>query len=130
MNWSGRNVLITGGAGHIGSHLTATLIEKGANVVWTHPEESRHGNSPDGNQSNASFLQQQSLQEQYDEFIHCDYITLKHKTGLPIAIMDIRSDDAIYQPNLEYDCEIVFGVYDIKHPYIKFLKQNQIDKKI
>ena len=32
MNWSGRNVLITGGAGHIGSHLTATLLEKGANV--------------------------------------------------------------------------------------------------
>ena len=32
MNWSGRNVLITGGAGHIGSHLTASLLEKGANV--------------------------------------------------------------------------------------------------
>ena len=32
MNWSGRNVLITGGAGHIGSHLTRALIKKGANV--------------------------------------------------------------------------------------------------
>jgi nucleoside-diphosphate-sugar epimerase len=27
MNWSGRNVLITGGAGHIGSHLTAELVK-------------------------------------------------------------------------------------------------------
>ena len=32
MNWSGRNVLITGGAGHIGSHLTAELVKLGANV--------------------------------------------------------------------------------------------------
>ena len=27
MNWSGRNVLITGGAGHIGSHLAAELVK-------------------------------------------------------------------------------------------------------
>ena len=32
MNWSGRNVLITGGAGHIGSHLVAELVKLGANV--------------------------------------------------------------------------------------------------
>ena len=32
MNWSGRNVLITGGAGHIGSHLTAELVKLGASV--------------------------------------------------------------------------------------------------
>ena len=32
MNWSGRNVLITGGAGHIGSHLARELIKKGANI--------------------------------------------------------------------------------------------------
>ena len=32
MNWSGRNVLITGGAGHIGSHLAAELVKKDANV--------------------------------------------------------------------------------------------------
>ena len=32
MNWSGRNVLITGGAGHIGSHLAAELVKKGANI--------------------------------------------------------------------------------------------------
>ena len=25
MNWSGRNVLVTGGAGHIGSHLVSEL---------------------------------------------------------------------------------------------------------
>ena len=32
MNWAGRNVLITGGAGHIGSHLAAELVKKGANI--------------------------------------------------------------------------------------------------
>ena len=32
MNWSGRNVLVTGGAGHIGSYLTKELVMKGANV--------------------------------------------------------------------------------------------------
>ena len=33
MNWSGRNVLITVGAGHIGSHLAAELNKKDANVI-------------------------------------------------------------------------------------------------
>ena len=33
MNWSGRNVLITGGAGHIGSHLAIELVKKDANVI-------------------------------------------------------------------------------------------------
>lgn len=32
MNWSGLNVLITGGAGHIGSNLTSELLKKGSNV--------------------------------------------------------------------------------------------------
>ena len=32
MNWSGLNVLVTGGAGHIGSHLAVELIKKGANI--------------------------------------------------------------------------------------------------
>ena len=32
MNWSGLNVLITGGAGHIGSNLTLELIKKGENI--------------------------------------------------------------------------------------------------
>lgn len=32
MNWDGRNVLITGGAGHIGSALTRRLVGEGANV--------------------------------------------------------------------------------------------------
>lgn len=57
----------TGGGGWNSSTLSPDLTrkEKGANVVWTHPEESRHGNFPDSNESNASVLQQQSLQEQY-----------------------------------------------------------------
>ena len=32
MNWSGLNVLITGGAGHIGSNLALELIKKDANI--------------------------------------------------------------------------------------------------
>ena len=32
MNWSGRDVLITGGAGHIGSALTKRLVDEGAHV--------------------------------------------------------------------------------------------------
>lgn len=33
MNWKDRNVLITGGAGFIGSHLSDALVELGANVI-------------------------------------------------------------------------------------------------
>ena len=32
MNWQDRNILITGGASFIGSHLTDTLVECGAKV--------------------------------------------------------------------------------------------------
>lgn len=33
MNWKNKNVLITGGAGFIGSHLSDALVELGANVI-------------------------------------------------------------------------------------------------
>ena len=33
MNWSGKNILVTGGAGHIGSALTHRLVNEGANVT-------------------------------------------------------------------------------------------------
>jgi|TARA_B100000809_G_C15029340_1_gene491340 nucleoside-diphosphate-sugar epimerase len=33
IDWKGKKVLVTGGAGHIGSHLTKTLVDKGADVL-------------------------------------------------------------------------------------------------
>jgi len=44
MNWSGCNVLVTGGAGHIGSHLTKRLVDEGAHVrvadnLWSGKKE-------------------------------------------------------------------------------------------
>ena len=33
IDWDGKKVLVTGGAGHIGSHLTKTLVDKGADVL-------------------------------------------------------------------------------------------------
>jgi len=33
MNWSNKNVVVTGAAGFIGSHLADVLVEKGANVI-------------------------------------------------------------------------------------------------
>jgi len=35
MNWSGKEVLVTGGAGHIGSALVERLVNEGANVTVT-----------------------------------------------------------------------------------------------
>jgi len=33
IDWNGKKVLVTGGAGHIGSHLTKSLVDKGADVL-------------------------------------------------------------------------------------------------
>ena len=35
MNWKNKNVLVTGGLGLVGSHLTEKLVSLGANVVVT-----------------------------------------------------------------------------------------------
>ena len=40
-------------------------------------------------------------EKQRDELVHCDYVVLKHETGLPLGIMDIRSSDSIFKPNLK-----------------------------
>ena len=32
-----KQILITGGAGFIGSHLCARLLEEGNEVIWAHP---------------------------------------------------------------------------------------------
>lgn len=57
-------------------------------------------------------------EKQRDELKHCDYVVLKHDTGLPLAIMKI---DNIYKPDIEKECKLVYGGYDDNHPYVKIL---------
>lgn len=58
------------------------------------------------------------------ELKHSDYVILKHETGLPLGLMDIRSDDSIYKYDLKKECESVYGSYDLNHPYVKILNEN------
>lgn len=48
-------------------------------------------------------------------------IILKHETGLPLAIMDISSNDSIYKPDIENECIKIYGSYDDNHPYVNIL---------
>ena len=63
-------------------------------------------------------------QKQYDELKHSDYVLLKHETGLPLGLMNIKYDENIYRYDLKKECEKVYGAYDTNHPYVKILQEN------
>ena len=39
-------------------------------------------------------------EKQRDELMHSDYVVLKHETGLPLGIMDIRESNSIFKPDI------------------------------
>lgn len=59
-----------------------------------------------------------------------DFVVLKHDTGLPLAIMNISNKDSIYKYDLEKECELVYGSYDLNHPYVKILQENYDNGRI
>lgn len=63
-------------------------------------------------------------EKQHDELKHSDYVVLKHETGLPLGLMNIKSNNSIYKYDLEKECEKVYGGFDTNHPYVKILKEN------
>ena len=68
--------------------------------------------------------------KQRDELKHCDYVVLKHETGLPLGLMNISSSDSIYEYDLKNECEKVYGGYDTNHPYVKILQENYDNGRI
>jgi sulfate adenylyltransferase len=66
-------------------------------------------------------------EKQKDELKHMDYVVLKHETGIPLAVMDISNSDSIYKPDIENECEKVFGTTDYNHPGVKLLKDKHTD---
>jgi len=69
-------------------------------------------------------------EKQKEELIHCDYVTLKHETGLPLAIMDIRGDKSIYKPDISKESEKVYGADDKNHPWVSILREYENQGKI
>ena len=69
-------------------------------------------------------------QKQYDELKHSDYVLLKHETGLPLGLMNIKYDENIYRYDLKKECEKVYGAYDTNHPYVKILQKNYDNGRI
>lgn len=54
-----------------------------------------------------------------EEYSKHKSIILKDKTNLPLARFHIEE---IYKPNLEKECEGVYGTNDDNHPYVKIIK--------
>ena len=52
-----------------------------------------------------------------------NYVVLKDETGLNLGLMEF----SIYKPDIIYECEKVFGCYDLNHPYIQILNNYQKD---
>jgi sulfate adenylyltransferase len=62
-------------------------------------------------------------ESQKTQFQHSNYVVLKHETGLPLGIMDVKSSKAIYEPDLENECIKVYGTNDTNHPHVKTVQQ-------
>ncbi len=62
-------------------------------------------------------------ESQKDKMMHCDYVILKHETGLPLGYMNISSENSIYKPDLQNEFVNVFGCDDDNHPYISLMKK-------
>ena len=62
-------------------------------------------------------------EEQEQELKHSNYVVLKHETGLPLGIMDIRDHKSIYKSDISEECVNVYGANDTNHPYVKILYQ-------
>ena len=50
---------------------------------------------------------------------HEDYVILKNSYNLPLAKLYIED---IYKPDIDFECEKVYGTTDTNHPYVKILK--------
>ena len=64
---------------------------------------------------------------QKTELQHSNFVVLKHDTGLPLGIMDISDDKAIYRSDVSEESVNVYGANDRNHPYVKILYQYQED---
>ena len=62
------------------------------------------------------------LAKQNQEFEEGQIIQLCNSENLPIAKMHLES---IYQPDLDKECQSVFGSTDTNHPYIKIIKDRK-----
>lgn len=62
------------------------------------------------------------LAKKNQEFSEGETIHLCNSENLPIAKMFLES---IYQPDLDYECQSVFGSSDTNHPYIKIIKDRE-----
>ncbi len=74
MNWSGKNVLVTGGAGHIGSALVHRLVTEGAHVrvadnLW---RGSKKYLSENGNAKSIINMEKDFLEVDLREFHNCE----------------------------------------------------------
>lgn len=69
-------------------------------------------------------------EKKMNELKHSDYVVLKHETGLPLGLMNIKNEGCIYEYDLRKECESVYGSYDLNHPYVKILNDNYKEGRI
>jgi sulfate adenylyltransferase len=64
-------------------------------------------------------------EEQKNKLSSKKQVILKDETGYNLGIMNISDENSIYTPDIKYECQKVFGVYDLNHPYIQILNEYQ-----